>query len=388
MKTHGTHLITGATGLVGAALALELLAVTGDEIIAVVRGADAAEATARLHCALSSAAEDFGEIDLLPDIVHRTRAVPGDILEPGCGVAAAQCGAVTHIWHSAASLRYENEHATEIHALNVAGTEHVLELARALGGVPVNYVSTSYVAGRRTGVQYETLVDTTEFANNVYEESKILAEQRVAGSGLEWRILRPSIVVGHSRTGAVTTFSGLYGFASALLKFRQGTEPALGHLMRHRRIPVRYEPETETNFVPVDLVARNGVAVGLNGEPSTVYHLANAESPTVQQVLEIAFPWAGLRVPRPVADLRELTAVDEILDHAMDFYGSYMKYGKSFDLSNTESVVGKPDTGSRMRGVQVAELLEWYRLRIAADGRTSFPGKSAFAYAEPAAARA
>ncbi|MFD9992049.1 SDR family oxidoreductase [Bacillus cereus] len=388
MKTHGTHLITGATGLVGAALALELLAVTGDEIIAVVRGRDAAEATVRLHCALSSAAEDFGEIDLLPDILQRTRAVPGDILAPGCGVPVTQCAGVTHVWHSAASLRYENEHAAEIHALNVAGTEHVLELVRALGGPQLNYVSTCYVAGRRTGRQYETLVETTEFANNVYEESKILAEQRVAGSSADWRILRPSIVVGHAGSGAVTTFSGLYGFASALLKFRQGTEPALGHLMRHRRIPVRFEPDTESNFVPVDLVARNGVAVGLRGEASTVYHLANAESPTVQQVLEITFPWAGLRAPRPVSDRRELTAVDDILDRAMDFYGSYMKYGKSFDLSNTESVVGKPGTGSPMGAERVAELLEWYRLRIAADGRTSFPGKSAFAYIEPAPAQA
>ncbi|MFI6044529.1 SDR family oxidoreductase [Nocardia sp. NPDC051321] len=383
MSNAATHVVTGGTGLVGAALILELLDATDDEVFAIVRGSDDAMAQHRLDLALQTAAEDFGRVDLIPDIEQRVRAVAGDILEPGCAVDAARLPRITQLWHSAASLRYEDAYADEIYRLNVGGTQHVLDLVRDLGGPQLNYVSTCYTAGRRTGLQYEEVPETTEWANNHYEVSKIRAERLVAGSGFDWRILRPSIVVGHSGTAAVTTFSGMYGFASALMKFRERVAEVFAHMMRYRNVTLLCDPVAELNFVPVDLVARNGVQVGLRGPVRSVYHLSNAESPSTQQFMDIAFPWAGLRPPRLTSDRRELTGIDELLDGAMEFYGSYFHHSKTFDLTNTEAVVGQSNTGAPMGQQRLRELLDWYRLRISADGRNSFPAKVAFAYTEP-----
>ena len=55
------HLVTGATGFVGAALVLELLARDpAAEVYCLVRGASMAESAARLQAALSTAAHLYG----------------------------------------------------------------------------------------------------------------------------------------------------------------------------------------------------------------------------------------------------------------------------------------------------------------------------------------
>lgn len=379
-----THLVTGGTGLVGAALILELLDTTTDEIVGVVRGRDPVEARTRLILALSCAAKEYGRADLIPDIAERVQASPGNIAEPLCGLDRRHLPRITHLWHSAASLRYEDSHAAEIHALNVIGTENVVDLAHALGRPALNYVSTCYVAGRRTGVQHETVVNAVEQVNNLYEASKIRAESLVVGSRLPWRIIRPSVVVGHSGSSAVTTFSGLYGFASTLRKFRQTLANTVGEALNEQELLFLADPDAELNLAPVDLVARNGVRCGLYGPPHTVFHLANAQSPTMRQVFDIVFPWAGLPVPVIVDDRDAMSPTDRRLDNLMSFYGAYFRHPKRFDMTNTSRIVGTVNTASTMGPQRVADLLDWYQRRIQADGRELFPARTSFAYSSAA----
>ncbi|MFI8977425.1 SDR family oxidoreductase [Nocardia asteroides] len=374
-----SHLVTGGTGLVGAAFILELLQTTRDNVVAVVRGGDATDVRARLHTALLMAANDFNRGELGGDIFARVCAVRGDITEQLCGVELSELPPVSHVWHCAASLRYEDAHAEEIHRLNVGGTQQVIELTRQLGA-QLNYVSTCYVAGSRTGHQFEVLPSTPAVANNQYELSKIAAERLVADSGLPFRILRPSIVVGHAETGAVLTFSGYYGFASALLRFAQHVRDHHGDVLDQQPLAFRADPDSQLNLVPVDLVARNGVQVGLRGALGLVFSLSNGESPTMSQVVEVTFQWAGLPVPRLVTERSELTGIDLILDDAMEFYGRYFTHAKTFDQTNTAIIVGEENLRAPMTSVRLVELLQWWRNRIAADGRTSFPSKTAFAY--------
>ena len=103
------HLVTGATGFVGGALVLELLERTGDEVVAVVRPGRG-DVRARLFEGLLHAARAYGSPLDTAEIADRCRAVEGDVLEDGCGLDAARVGPVDQLWHSAASLRYENRY--------------------------------------------------------------------------------------------------------------------------------------------------------------------------------------------------------------------------------------------------------------------------------------
>ncbi|MCZ7417809.1 SDR family oxidoreductase [Streptomyces sp. WMMC897] len=381
-----THVITGATGFVGGALALELLQRTSDRLVCLVRGEDDAAATRRLHDALGHAAELYGVPDLLPSILERSRAVAGDMTDDALPEAAdrfrdaADGTAPGTVWHVAASLKYEDRHAEEINLMNVTGTRNVLALAKALGRPVFNHVSTAYVAGKRTGLMREEFPGDTESANNVYEFTKTIGEQEVAASGLPWRVLRPSIVIGHGGTGAATSFTGMYGFVSSVLRFRRAVEKEFGNLLQHRQVPIIADPQIECDLVPVDLVARNAVAIGLEGALSTVYHLNNGGSPTVGEVIEEIFELTGLRTPRFVSNRGLLIAIDLKLDEGIQFYASYMINGKTFDQTNTESVCGEGSQRFPIDRAEIRRFVRWYLDRIEADGRSSAPARAAFAY--------
>ncbi|GAA3203660.1 SDR family oxidoreductase [Actinocorallia longicatena] len=377
-----THLVTGATGFVGAALVLELLERTEDEVCCLVRGSDDASATARLHTALTHAAGVYRTPATGEAIAARVRAVAGDVTAAGCGADLASLPRIGQVWHAAASLRFEDRYAAEIHTMNVVGTANLVDLVKALGGPLVNHVSTAYVAGRRTGPIEESVPDGEVPTHNLYERSKVEGERMIARSGLDWRILRPSIVIGHGTTRAATTFSGMYGFVSALLVFRRSVQRHFGHLLGFRPIPLIADPEAELNLVPVDAVAREAVAVGLNGPAGTVFHLTNAASPTVGAAISEIFEGSGLRPPVFVPDGGRFTALDRKLDDAMDFYSSYLAYGKTFDRANTDAVCGGTGAFPLPPG-EVGEFVGWYRELIERDGRVTAPARQSFAFRRP-----
>lgn len=378
--TTAKHLVTGATGFVGGAIALELLARTTAEIICLVRGADDRIATKRLHDALGHAAECYDLQDLLPAVLERTRAVAGDITSIDVATTAERIGEVDAVWHVAASLKYEDRHAEEITLMNVTGVHNVLALAQALGRPEFNQVSTAYVAGKRTGTMTESFPEGNTWANNVYESTKTIGEQAVKDSGLPWRILRPSIVIGHSVTRAATSFTGMYGFVSSLLRFKRAVERELGNLLTHRRIPIIADPAIECDLVPVDFVASNAVSIGTSGEFGKIYHLTNSQSPTVGQVLEEVFSLSGLRKPQFVSSQGMLTTVDKKLDDGIQFYASYMINGKHFVQTNTRTTCGDSLLGFPMEPPIIRDMVEWYLDRITEDRRGSSPKPASFAY--------
>ncbi len=222
------HLATGPTGSTGGALALELLAETDDELVCLVRAAGQPEAERRLQHGLRLAAKAYDRADLSDAIEARCHAVVGDITTAACGVDPASIGPVDEVWHSAASLKYLERHAAEIRRSNVDGTRHTLELAGRLGAPIFNYISTAYVAGGRTGEIREELAAASTPTNNYYERSKIEAEQLVVAAPLRHRILRPSIVIGHSRTYATSSSFGIYGAFANIVRFQRRVRGRLG----------------------------------------------------------------------------------------------------------------------------------------------------------------
>jgi thioester reductase-like protein len=322
------HLITGATGFFGSALALRLLSETDADLVLLVRDTDVSHRQRALH-ALHTAGRAYGyPAGFVDGQVHRLSTVAGD-LSTG---PLPEPGRVDRVWHSAASLRYQNRYRAEIHAVNVGGTRRALDIARASRASLFHYISTAYVAGSRSGAIEEAPVPESTPTNNLYEHSKVDAESVVlSADGLATQILRPSIIVGHSQTGATLSDFGLYGFLARLNRFaaQAGVSPG-------RPLTLRADPSTPLNLVPIDLVVQQAVHLGHDAPDARIVHLTNDREPTTREVLDIIFDSVGVPRPRFTDDGSTLSTTDQKFDRSIEFYRSYISGHKTFQQSTAE----------------------------------------------------
>jgi thioester reductase-like protein len=286
MTNEPTVMLTGATGFLGGEVLARLLERHDATIYALVRADGDGPAQARLREVLDS---------LHPDAERwreRVVAVPGDITQPDLGLDRTRrawlAERVDRVIHCAASVSFTLG-LDESRAINVDGTRRVLdfaELCAARGGLDsVVHVSTAYVAGTHDGEFGEEDLDLGQGFRNAYERSKFEAELlvRERAAELPVQVVRPSVVVGDSRTGWTSSFNVLY---SPLRAFQRGTFPALP---ARRSSPV--------DVVPVDYVA-DGI-LALAGRPGATHHLtASSRASTVGEIIELASADAGRPAPR------------------------------------------------------------------------------------------
>jgi nucleoside-diphosphate-sugar epimerase len=205
-------LVTGAAGFIGAEVAARL-AQDGHNVIGLVhqRGQLARNNGRRVR----SAAYDPGAgpgTGAVPGVV---RIVTGDVTADGLGLddraRAGLSGRLDRVVHCASATGFGLPAAT-YQSVNVDGTTRVAEFARD-GGIPLVHVGTAYVCGERDGVATEDQLDVGQRFGSHYEESKLRAEQAVlkaSAHGLPVAIVRPSIVSGAERTGAIRDFRHMY----------------------------------------------------------------------------------------------------------------------------------------------------------------------------------
>jgi NAD(P)-dependent dehydrogenase (short-subunit alcohol dehydrogenase family) len=223
-------LLTGATGFIGRHLVQRLVA-RGDEVHIVVRSAS-----------LSRARTLFD-----PGAVH---VVEGDLELPLLGVdeawIAATRGRFERCFHLAA-LYDLRAPADDVARAGAPGTRNVLELAGALEVGCLHHVSSVAVAGRHRGTFTEQDFDLSQTLPTPYHAAKFEAERLVREqSTVPWRIYRPSVVVGDSRTGEMDKIDGPYYFFKAIARTR--------HLIPEW-VPLVGPELGHTNIVPVDFVA-------------------------------------------------------------------------------------------------------------------------------------
>jgi nucleoside-diphosphate-sugar epimerase len=200
-----TIFLTGFPGFIAGRL-VERLAREGSRFQLLVQPALAGRArqdVARIAEATGAPAENF-------------RLMEGDITREDLGLAPADAAAAragaTALFHLAAvyDLGVERELAMRV---NVEGTRQVNRFARTLGRLRrYHYVSTCYVAGRRTGLIREDELRHEAGFRNHYEETKYLAELEVDALKRELPVTihRPSVVCGDSRTGETAKYDGVY----------------------------------------------------------------------------------------------------------------------------------------------------------------------------------
>jgi short-subunit dehydrogenase len=230
-----SYFVTGATGFIGRNLVDRLLQREGT-IYALVR----AGSRGRLEELRDSWGADGARI--VP--------VAGDLTQAGLAVSeedlVAMRGEIDHFFHLAAIYDITANAETQEIA-NVEGTRHALELAGAVEAGCFHQVSSIAAAGLYRGEWREDMFDEAErLDNNPYFRTKHESERLVRESPRPWRVYRPGIVVGDSRTGEIDKIDGPYYFFKAL--------------QRARRVLPSWLPTVgieggEINIVPVDYVA-------------------------------------------------------------------------------------------------------------------------------------
>ena len=261
----GAVLLTGATGFVGKEI-LDRFLDRGRRVYALVRAEDNDAAARRLE----------PHANLTP--------VAGDIEQPDLGLASPPED-VSTIVHCAASVSFDLS-LEESRRVNVDGTRNVLDLAKRCERLErLSYISTAYVAGEPRGLFQEDELDVGQRFRNPYERSKFEAERmlREHADGLPLQVLRPSIVVGDSRTGRTSSFNVLYGPLKALAS---GAIPAIPG---RRGSPV--------DVVPVDYVADQAVDLAEHGSDGTYHLVAGRNATTVGRLLDLASARLGRRPP-------------------------------------------------------------------------------------------
>lgn len=197
--------------------------------------------------------------------------IEGDITQPNLGISDEDLTTIrdetTDVFHLAAV--YDLAVARDIAMrVNLDGTRNVNELCRSLPNLRrYNYVSTCYVAGKRTGRITEHELAHDAGFRNFYEETKHLAEVEVERlkSELPTTIFRPSVVVGDSRSGETAKYDGIYYLIHYLRKAPE--------LLRFINVGNK---DVRLNLVPVDFVVE-GIAVLSTDENATGKTIALAD---------------------------------------------------------------------------------------------------------------
>ncbi|MBQ3404292.1 MAG: SDR family oxidoreductase, partial [Oscillospiraceae bacterium] len=285
----GLIFISGGTGFLGTELCARLLDTCDFPIYALIRAANKADALHRLREAWQHDAALYASVG------RRVFPVMGDFTKPGLGLDA-QTGSllrrsVTRVFHVGAEVGFQKGEA-ELMSMNREGTRNMLAFAAALEELErFVYVSTAYVAGRRSGVIREDEAVGTAFSS-LYEKSKAEAEGLVRASGLPFVICRQGMIVGDSRTGWARNFNTVYYILKRLL---------LGRL---RVLPVRRDQGL--NVVPVDYVAGDVAKLGFSDAAvGRAFHLICPTSmqPRVGELTEYIRAWAekhlSVRLPKP-----------------------------------------------------------------------------------------
>ncbi|HEX8293713.1 MAG TPA: SDR family oxidoreductase, partial [Pyrinomonadaceae bacterium] len=272
MALDETIFLTGFPGFIAGRL-VERLAREGARFLLLVQPAFAGRARAEI----ARLSEQTGATP------ERFRVLEGDITREDLGLSAADLeearGEATVLFHLAAV--YDLAVAREVGVrVNVEGTRNVNRFALSLPRLKrYHYVSTCYVAGRRTGLILESELRHDAGFRNFYEETKYLAELEVEAlkGELPVTVHRPSVVCGDSRTGETAKYDGVYYLINYLRIF-----PGLLSAANIGNDRVRL------NVVPVDFVVEALALLAADGRASgATVQLADPDPLTTRELFDI-----------------------------------------------------------------------------------------------------
>ncbi|MAM88228.1 SDR family oxidoreductase [Allohahella sp. A8] len=267
------YFLTGGTGFIGSFLVPKLLA-RGGTVYVLTRS---------------------GSMDKVKQLRERWNAtdknlvaIKGDLTKKNLGVAKKDLanleGKIDHVFHLAAVYDMMADAETQ-EAANVDGTRNAVNFAEAAKAGCFHHISSIAVAGLYRGIFREDMFKEAEKLENPYMRTKHESEKVVREEcDVPFRIYRPGMVVGHSKTGEIDKIDGPYYLFRMIQKVRN---------LLPQWVPTIGIEGGRLNIVPVDFVvdALDYIAHA-KGEDGKCFHLTDPDPYKAGEVLNI-FAKAG-----------------------------------------------------------------------------------------------
>ena len=338
MKETKTLFLTGVTGGLGRELLKLFLERSEDRLLLLVRAKASDSHADRVQKILT-------KIGINGEAKKRIEVLAGDVSRPALGLREEEYRRViqeTDEFYHIAALTNLGASWEDAEKINLGGTLHALEVAgeaQKQGRLECFfYFSTAYVAGSLTKIHSleDALPENPSFAN-AYEATKFLAEKKVREEmreGLPATIFRPSIVVGDTRTGAVSEFNVIYPFLRLF---------AHGFL---KKLPSQVE--NSFNIVPIDFVVQAAFKIARQKNSlGRTFHLVTETPPTLQMFLAIKqeygfFPPLEV-VPPETFSLEDLNEQEKLIFASLNPYLGYLGSPLTFDTQNAKEALRQTD---------------------------------------------
>jgi dephospho-CoA kinase len=232
----------------------------------------------------------------------RAEVLVGDVCDMDLGLSSLEYRALTRelTWiHHLAGIYFMGVDEDTMRRVNVGGTRNVLGLARDSGRLErLVHWSTTNVSGTRGGTFYEEDLEAAQKFHNGYERTKFEAERLVRNAMRQMpvTVVRPSIIVGDSKTGEIDRLDGPYYLLVLIATNASGL-----------RLPILGRGEAPLHLVPIDYVIDAAWQVAHSqAAAGKTFHLVDPQPLTARAVFDGVADAAQTEkprghIPRPLA---------------------------------------------------------------------------------------
>jgi nucleoside-diphosphate-sugar epimerase len=272
---------------------------------------------------------------------------------------------VQEIIHSAGSVSYDDEET--LMTVNVELTKHLVSLAKKMDVKRFIYISTAFSCGFGQKLVYEDLHPEPNFDPTLYTKTKRQTENLIIKSGVPYVIMRPSIVIGDSKTGVYYGKPyGIYQLMHFANKVGRGSRKDKLHVIA---------PNVKLQVIHQDHFQDAMEKVFRYAPASTIFHLASEYSSLitsrelidywVQQYLKPSsihyydsladFPMEDTKLDRKEKLFVEMTGVNNEI----------AGYDLQFDLTQLRKMYRSDEDFPKVTYQSLQKCIDWYMQKIA-----------------------
>lgn len=284
----------------------------------------------------------------LPGVDRRVEFLVGDLTEKNLGLDAKTrrrlTAEVASVWHLAAAYDLAVSEKVAWKA-NVDGTSNLLDLCGHLKQLEkLVYFSSCSVAGLRTGLILEDELEFGQGFKNHYEASKFETEVLVRrrASKIPTIIIRPSVVVGDSKTGDTDKYDGPYSIIRFLAQLQRD-----GYLKHLQNVPMPSlgKGSAYFNLVPVDYLV--DATWALANQPASIgktFAIVDPDPLTMREFYDALYQHFGIGKTLgvlPLTILRAMTVAPGLAEwmNIPEQLLAYVNHYTVFDARNASAAL-------------------------------------------------